>query len=414
MNTPFAVSGPRPRSAFRLVVDPTFGPFFWGKLLWTTGVWVHSVVAAILVFDLTGSTLLVGATGAAQFGPQLLFSPLAGKLADRGSPVAQILMGESLCGAGSAVLAIWILFAGGADQLPSAWPVVGCSLIVGLGLALGGPAVQSIVPSLLKPRELAAGIELNTLPLTVSRVTGPALGAIVVTQAGASTAFLVAAAGSLCFVALVCLARIPKQLKPAQGTDFSMRAALRYLRTDRPLIMLLVGVAAVGFGVDPSTTLAPALAHSLDGGAALVGRITSAFGIGAGGGFILVSLLRARLGLGRLPASGLLLIVIGLVGAAASAYEPVTIVVFGIAGVGMTMALTSLSTQIHQRTPDEMRGRIMALWMMGFLGSRPLAGLASGYLSDHLSVPAALLATAALVLVAAWLCRPSRIALRTR
>jgi dipeptide/tripeptide permease len=82
---------------------------------------------------------------------------------------------------------------------------------------------------------------------------------------------------------------------------------------------------------------------------------------------------------------------------------------FGVCGLAMTLAFTSITTLIQNRTPDVLRGRIMALWFVGFLGARPVAAALNGLLADTVSVDAALVATAAVVAVAGFLCRPGRL-----
>ena len=170
-----------------------------------------------------------------------------------------------------------------------------------------------------------------------------------------------------------------------------------------------MGIAAVGFGAEPSVTLAPALAAEFGGGAGLVGWLASSFGIGAGVGFFVFASLHRRLGLPRLSSGGLLLMAGGLVLAAASGISVVALASFGLAGVGMTLAFTSITTQIQDRSPNALRGRIMAPWFVGFLGARPFAAGLDGYLADIASVDVALLVTAAIVMVVAYLCRPSRL-----
>src|SRR4051794_2329720 len=96
---------PPSRSSLKLIVKNPFAGYFWGKLLWTAGVWVHSVVAAILAFEATGSALAVGFVTAAQFLPQLVFTPSAGARADGGDLGKQIVTGRIICAAGSFLLA---------------------------------------------------------------------------------------------------------------------------------------------------------------------------------------------------------------------------------------------------------------------------------------------------------------------
>jgi MFS family permease len=400
---------PRPRGSYRLMFAPVFGPFFWGKVLSSAGIWVHNIVAAIVVFQITGSALMVGVVSAVQFAPQLLFAPLSGKMADRGNAAMQIVAGRVLTGLGSAGLALWIWLAGGVDALPGAGPVIGASLVVGLGFVVGGPAMQSIVPRLIRPGEMAAAMALNSVPMTVARAGGPALGAVMATQLGPGTAFSFAAAANITYGLVVLALRLPGKGTLMGDIDFSVRASLRHLRTDPPLLVLLVGIAAVGVGADPAITLAPALAGELGGGPSLVGWLASSFGIGAGVGFLLFTVADRRFGLERLSSGGLLLMAAGVTAAAVSPLPALTLGAFGLSGVGLTWALTSITTQIQNRSPDTLRGRIMALWFVGFLGARPFAAGLNGFLADAVSVSAALVVTGALVATAAYLCRPSRL-----
>lgn len=401
---------PQPRGSYGLMVDPLFGPFFWGKVLSSSGIWIHNIVAAIVAFQLTGSAAAVGAVSAIQFAPQLFLAPLSGKMADRGNPQAQIVAGRLLTALGSGGLALWMFLAGGVDGMPGVAPVLAASLVVGLGFVVGGPAMQSVVPSMIRPGEMAAAMALNSVPMTIARAAGPALGALVATHLGPASAFAIACAANLVYGIIVLLLRIPHPPTPAKGTDFSVRASLRHLRTDPPLLVLLVGIAAVGIGAEPAVTLAPPLAHRLGGGEALVGWLASAFGVGAGVGFLLLAPLLRRVGLARLGSGGLLLMATGALVAAVSWAQPVALAGFGIAGIGMTLAFTAITTQIQNRSPDVLRGRIMALWFVGFLGARPFAAALDGMLADATSVAVALVATAAIVTVIAYLCRPSRLA----
>lgn len=408
IQTPSRRDAPTVRSSYRLMFDSVFGPFFWGKVLSSAGIWVHNIVAAIVAFQVTGSALVVGVVSAVQFGPQLVFAPLSGKIADRGNAPAQIVLGRLITAVGSGGLALWIWLTSGADGLPGAVPVIMASLVVGLGFVVGGPAMQSIVPAMIRPGEMAAAMALNVVPMTVARAAGPALGAVVATQLGPAPAFALAASANVVYGLVVAALPLPRGGAPSD-TDFSVRASLRHLREDPPLLLLLAGVAAVGIGADPSLTLAPAIAADLGDGSGLVGWLASAFGIGAGVGFVLFAPLHRWLGLARLSSGGLLLMAAGLLALAVSGVPALALASFGVSGVGMTLAFTSTTTLIQNRSPDALRGRIMALWFVGFLGSRPLAAGLNGFLADAFTVAAALVTTAAILATVAVLCRPSRL-----
>lgn len=401
---PNETSAGQARGSGRLLVAAPFGPFFWGKVAWTAGVWVHSVVAAILAYEVTGSALFVGLVTAAQFIPQLFFTPAAGAMADRGNMARQIVWGRVISAAGSGALAVTLLVTG-QDSVPRA-AILASSFLVGIGLVVGGPAVQSIVPSLVRPDELATAVALNSLPLLVARAAAPAIGAFVSSTLGPATALALAAAGSIVFAVTVLLLRLPDPPLPGPGHDLSMRAVFRYVRTERPIALLLLGVTAVGFGADPSMTLTPAIAADLGGGTELVGWLGAAFGLGAAAGFLPLSWLRRRFGLEAMAPAGLLTMALSLVVPAASSTVHLALASFLIGGVGMTLALTSITTLLHERCPDRLRGRVMALWLMGFIGSRPLAGAVDGFLADAFSVPVSLLTVAAVTLAGAAVCRP--------
>ena len=391
------------------MVDPVFGLYFWGKVLSGSGIWVHNVVAAIVVYQVTGSASMVGLVSAVQFAPQLLLAPLSGKLADRGNAPAQIALGRLLTGSGSVGLAGWLWAVGGVEGLSGAAPVVLSSAVVGLGFVVGGPAMQSIVPSLVRPGELAAATSLDGAPMILGRAVGPALGAVVALRLGPAAAFAMAGATSLLHSLVVVWLRLPRGV-PGKDDDLSIRTSLRYVRSEPALLALLLGTAAVAVGAEPSVTLAPVLAAEVGGGAGLAGWLASAFGIGSAAGFLLYSAVHRWFGEMRLSGGGLLVMAGGLVAAAASSSPGVALGSFAVVGLGMTLALTSITTAIQMKSPDALRGRIMALWFVGFLGARPFAAALDGFLADATSVRVALLVSAGFVAGTAVLCRPSRLA----
>ena len=168
-----ATAPPRPRGALGLMFDPVFGALFWGKMFAVVAVWTHGIVAAIVMYDATRSALMVGLVGVVQFGPQLSLSPTSGKWADTGNPARQILLGRVLCVAGSGSAAAWLFVDPGLQGMSAAIPVLIGSLLVGFGFVVGGPAMQSIVPNLIRDGELSTAMALNSIPMTVGRIVAP-------------------------------------------------------------------------------------------------------------------------------------------------------------------------------------------------------------------------------------------------
>lgn len=158
-----------------LVRDPVFGPYFWGKLLANIGIWIHNIASIALVYTLSSSVFLVGLVSVAQFTPQLLLATLSGAAADRGNRRRQLLLGRLFCSAGSLGLFVWLL-ANQASFGPPVWFIMVASLIVGVGFTVGGPAMQALMPSLVRDDELPQAIALDNVSFAIGRAVGPALG----------------------------------------------------------------------------------------------------------------------------------------------------------------------------------------------------------------------------------------------
>jgi MFS family permease len=405
-----ATAPPRPRGALGLIFDPVFGVLFWGKMFAVVGVWTHGIVAAIVMYDATRSAMMVGLVGVVQFGPQLVLSPTSGKWADTGNPARQILLGRVLCVAGSGSVAAWLFLDESLRGMSAAVPVLVGSLLVGLGFVVGGPAMQSIVPNLIRDGELSTAMALNSMPMTLGRVAGPASGAYLAAHLGSAAGFAVSAGLHLIFALLLAVVRFPSPPPRHADTDYRVRTAVRYVWTDRPLLLALIAVTTVGIVSDPSITLAPSMADELGGGTRLVGTLSATFGLGAAVGMAMLALMRGRLPSARVSSIGLTGLVAGTVILAVGTMSAVAITGFAVAGVGFGWAMTGLSTLVQERAPETLRGRIMALWLVGFVGSRPIAAAVLGGTADLMNVQAAFAVAAVLSMVVAWLCRPSRLA----
>jgi MFS family permease len=403
------IAPPRSRGALGLMFDPVFGALFWGKMFAVVAVWTHSIVAAIVMYDATRSALMVGLVGVVQFGPQLILSPTSGKWADTGNPARQILVGRVLCVAGSGSAAAWLFVDPGLQGMSAAIPVLVGSTLVGFGFVVGGPAMQSIVPDLIYDGELSTAMALNSIPMTIGRIVGPAAGAYLAAHLGSAAGFAVSAGLHLIFVIFLVLVRFPSPRGRRSGADYRVRAAIKYVWRDRPLLLALVAVTTVGIVSDPSITLTPSMADELGGGARLVGTLSAAFGIGAAVGMAVLTLMRGRMASARVSSIGMSGLAAGCVVLAVGTVPAVATTGFALAGLGFGWAMTGLATLVQERAPEELRGRIMALWMVGFVGSRPIAAALLGGTADLVNVQAAFAVAALLSVAVTLLCRPSNL-----
>lgn len=394
-----------PRTGLQLLGDRSFGTLMLSKTLYLLALWIYAIVAAIAVFQSTGSATLVSLVSVVQFIPQILFAPMSGRISDLGSTRTQIWFGYLISGTGVAALTPWLWIEGE----PGIWVFVASSFIIGLGIVTQGPAMQAAPPTVVAREELPTAMAVNSVPMTISRSCGPAIGAVIATLAEPGVAFLVSAILYLVCAASVFIVRLPAAAEPEPDDDRSLRATIRYLRNHHPLLLLILMIAALGMGAEPAITLAPAIADALGASAGLSGWLASAFGLGAFLGLFLLRPTRTLFGSGGAACLGTAAMGLGALVAAFLVHPAVPLVGAGIQGAAFTVALTSTTTLIQEQSPAAMRGRIMALWFLSFLAARPLGSIVSGISAEFGSAAIALTITAVVLLGCSVVCRPERL-----
>jgi MFS family permease len=392
----------RSRSASALLRDRNFGPFFCGRVLSSCGIWAGNVAAAVLMFELTRSAFMVGTVSMAQFLGPLVLAVWAGALTDRVDRRKLLMAGRAISGGAVGTLGL-LLAVRGVDGFGGPPVLLAAVLVLGVGFALSSPAGHALVPALVPEEELEQALALNSAGPSIARTVGPALGASLLVLGGPALAFAVAAASQVIFVAVLLYIRARPSPRPKDRPR--LLGGLRYLVADRNAGLLVLGVAALGVGADPVVTLTPPLADRLGGGSELVGVLASSFGVGAVALTILLHPLRRRVSLRMTGVSGFWVLAAGLIIGAFSVNAVVAAAGLLVAGAGFMMATVALNTRIQRRVPDELRGRVMALWSVAFLGSRPIAALLNGSVADLVSIRAAFLTAALITLVASLLAR---------
>jgi MFS family permease len=190
--------------------------------------------------------------------------------------------------------------------------------------------------------------------------------------------------------------------EPASG-DPSVAAGLRWVRADRRAVVLLGSMVAIGFASDPINTLTPPIAELVGEGDGLVGLMVAAFGAGAVAAAFLVDRLRKRSGREHSGTIGLGVLAGAIALFAFSETAVHALAAMVLAGAGFLVAITSVTTQLQQRVPDPLRGRVLALWGVAFLGTRPISAGIDGAIADLVSPRVAALAMASTALAAALL-----------
>ena len=366
---------------FTSLGEANYRRFFIGQSLSMIGTWMQAVAQSWLVLQLSRSGTVLGLVVAVQTLPVLFLAPYGGLLVDRADKRRLLLATQ----ASFAVLAL-VLGALSATGTVRLWMVVVLAVALGLVNSVDNPARQAFVPEIVQPDMVANAVTLNSVMTNAARAIGPAIAGLAIVASGVSVCFFL---NAVSFVAIiVALLRMdPAQLRrpaPAARKNGQVVEGLRYVaRTPRlltPLLMMaLVGALSYEFQV----TLPLMAQRTFHAGAGTYGFMTAAFGAGAVLGGLLVAGRRPR-GLRSVIAAAFAFGVTLLAAAVAPtlALELVVLVLVGWASV----AFMARGNSILQLTAvPRMRGRVMALWAVAFIGTTPIGGPIVGYIAQHTS-----------------------------
>lgn len=346
-----------------------FRIFFSSQLISVTGTWMQSVAQMWLVLHLTGSGVALGITTALQFTPMLLFGTYGGLLADRADKRRLLLASQSVMGL--LALTLGALTVSGKVEL---WMVYALALALGVVQVIDNPTRQSFVSEIVGPRQITNAIALNSAVFTGARVIGPAIAGVLIAVVGTGWCFVYNGFSYFPVVVGLLLMR-PAELHrstPLARAPGQIKAGVRYAWGQReirlPLLMLLViGTFAFNFSV-----LMPLMARfAFNSGPQTFGALLSVMGAGAFAGALLSAGRRPThrvLGLAALGFGGL------MIGAAAAPTLWLEFAILVPMGFAMITFQATANSLIQLNSDPAFRGRLMALYMIVFIGSTPIGG----------------------------------------
>ena len=375
------------RFTFRAMSVRNYRLYFLGQLISTSGTWMQSIAQAWLVFQLTGSGVALGVTTALQFTPMLLAGAWGGVIADRVEK-RRLLVGTQ---AASGLLAL-VLGAVTAFGVVELWMIYGLALALGAVNAIDNPARRAFVAEMVGTEHLTNAVSLSSAMFTSARVVGPAIAGLVIASFGVSWCFF---ANGLSYVAAVAAFALMRRdeffaVSPVPKRKGQLREGLRYAWSTPALRLPLVLTAVIGTLAWNFQVVLPLLAKQTFGGdAGTFGTMYALMSVGSVVG-ALVTAHQAR-STPTLPARRRARVRRGARSLAAIAptlaIELFALVLVGGAGIAFTaMANGVLQTE----TAPEMRGRVMALFSVAFLGSTPIGGPIVGWVSEQLGPRAGL------------------------
>jgi MFS family permease len=378
---------------------------FWsGQVVSNIGTWMQQVSLPWLVLALGGSPLQLGFVAVLQFGPAMFLAPFGGVFADR-IDKRRALMATAVAASSQA----FILFVLTATDVVEIWMVMVMAFMLGLVNAVDMPLRQSLAADLVPRHILANAIALNSMAFNSARIVGPALaGVIIATGAaitGSSTAGVAVNLGinTLTYTAVVtALWRMnPREIRRHDRPDRqppvldSLREGFRYA-TRTPLVFwslaLLAGIAAFGFNFQILLPLFATQVLALDADG--YGAIYAALGIGSLVGSLTLAFMRQRRALPLMLVGGVAFAGL-LVGISLSRSMWVAVPLVMGAGFSSMLMINTINATVQANVPDQLRGRVMALYVTVFAGSAPLGGLFAGGIAEAWGTPTAFLVGAA-------------------
>jgi MFS family permease len=364
--------------SFRSLSVPNYRRYFAGQVVSLSGNWMQTVAEVWLILRLTGSGTMVGLAAALQFLPVLVAGAWGGLLADRIPKRRLLTVTQALMAIPA--LTLWGLTATGV-VVP--WMVLGLIFARGAVNAVDNPARQSFVVEMVGAERVVNAISLNSVLVHTARIVGPATAGAVIALLGVAPCFLL---NALTFVAmLVALRRMdPDQLiaaPVAAREGGQLRLALRYVLATPALRIPLAMMAVVGTLSFNFQVLLPLLARfTWDGNASAYAALTAAMGVGSVGG-ALASGARGRVSPRILTVAACGFGALMLLAAVAPTFPLQLLALVPLGAMSVTFA-AGVNSALQLAVEPALRGRVMALYSVVFLGSTPIGGPIAGWLSE--------------------------------
>jgi MFS transporter, DHA1 family, staphyloferrin A biosynthesis exporter len=376
--------------------------YLWvGTMFMSAGQWIQQVTLGWLLYDMTGSSILLGVLNGLRSLPFLVSGPIAGVAADRMDRrrlllSSQVLLLITACVMGSLVV----------SGLVQVWHLFVFTLITGVAWSFNQPLRQTLVPSVVPKSDLMNAIALSSLGFNMTKVLAPSLGGLLIAWFGAGGNFFVQSATYAGVLAMVYMMRVPPGAAPAtqQSMFSSMREGLSYVWS-HPVVMALLGSSLVmQIFAMPYQTLMPVFQKDVLGtGPEGLGMMMAA----PAGGAVLATVLLASVAnivrrKGLLTMGGLFLMGCALI--AFSQARSLPLAMLALVGVGSCQMLVMVTTMsmVQSIVPDELRGRVMSIAMLD-RGLTPLGALMAGIMTSFIGAPVTVSLMGALVILLAVL-----------
>ncbi len=372
--------------------------FFIGQLISLIGNWVNSTAEGWLVYQITGSTALLGVVAAASTGPMLVLSTWGGSIADRHPKRTVLVVTQVISMVLSLLLAV-LVWSGHVQP----WQIIAVAALGGVVMAFDMPARQSFVIEITSRADLKNAIALNSSMVNGARIIGPALAGLFMAWFGVGFCYLVDGLSFLAVIFGLLAMRLPAHVRKTSasgGWDHALGGFVYVWKNPRVFTILAL-FAVVGIFGWSYSVLMPAFARDVLGqGEAGYSALLAASGAGALLGALSVTALSEKVAPRKLALGGVWLFSIMLTLFAVNRNFLVALPLLAGAGLGLMLFLSTSNAALQTSVPDDMRGRVMGVWALIFGGMMPFGSLEAGVLAHVVGVPATMVIGAAICALA--------------
>lgn len=373
--------------------------YLWiGVLFSGCGQWIQQVTLSWMVYDMTGDAIQLGAINGMRSIPFLIAGPLAGVAADRWDRKTIMAASQGLLLISALAMALLIM-----AGLIEVWHLYAFTLATGIAWSFNMPVRQALVPALVPKEDLLNAVALNSAAFNLTRIVGPSLGGLLIAWFGVANNFILQAVVYAGVVAMIMMMHVPALIRG--GMKKSVRGdlaeGLRYVWTDSAVLTLMVlALIPMVFSM-PYVSLMPMFARDvLNSGPEGLGLLMAAPGIGAlAATFTLASLNNFRRK-GLLLISAVTMLGVFLVLFSQSSWMPLSLLLLAVVGACQISFMATNNTLLQLLVPDELRGRVMSIYMLD-QGLMPLGSMLAGVLAAGMGAPAAVTIMGAIVVVLA-------------
>ena len=382
--------------ALRSLRNRNYSLYITGHVISQTGNWFQTTAEIWLVFLITNSATAVGVHSVLRFGPLMLFGIPGGLVMDRYDHIRLFMLTQGISGLVGVALAVAAFSS--SPSLLLIYVLVG---LRGIVFAIDNPLRRVIIRDLVPDRDLSNAVSLNSSANTIARTLGPAIAGILIATVGVAWCFTINAVSFLpVFVTLAMVDRA--KLRPAvvaARARGQVREGLRYAMRTRRIRRTLLLVAILGLYPLNWNVIVPVYAlDTFGGGASLFGFMTSLMAVGAFVGATVIARLTGVVG-AHFRIIGALMAAAFLVVAVAPAL-PVALVGLAVLGASLTSFQILANSRLQLESDDEMSGRILAIYSVALIGTRPIGGFVTGVIVDWAGPRTAFAASAAVVVIA--------------